>query len=66
MSQEKITVVDAMGLVGFAPSQVIKMTRAGTGQSIAENVFLTRTALPGDAETNLSCLNKLSGWAGHL
>lgn len=66
MPQEKNTNVDAMGLGGFAPSQTAKMTPARTGQLIAEKVFLTCTALPGVPETNLSCINQLSGYTGHF
>ena len=66
MSQEKNTNVDAMGVVGFAPSQIIKMTSACTGQLTAEKVFLTCTALLGVPETNPSCIKKLLGCTGHF
>lgn len=66
MSQEENTKADAMGLVGFAPSQIIKMTHACTGQLVAEKVFLTCTVLLGVPETNVSCINKFSGYTGHF
>lgn len=49
-----------MGLVGFAPSQKIRMTLVCSSHLIVKEMFLTCTALLGVPETNLS------GCTGHF
>lgn len=63
MSQDKNTNVDATGLVGFAPSHVIKMTTAYTDQLTTEGVFLTCAALLRVPETPVN-FNKLQALLG--